>query len=236
MGASAEWIADKYALERVELDEYAAKSQSKAVASRRDGKFKEEIVAVSVPQKKGAVVIDADELPREDVTPASLAKLGAAFKAGGKITAGNSSGLSDGASALVVADEEVAKKAGLAPLARILGYASAGLAPLEVFACPPVAIRKLLKQTGMTLDQFDLIEINEAFAAQTLANGKELGWNWARVNVNGGAIALGHPIGSSGARVLTTLIYALRSRGLKRGLASLCLAGGGAVAMAIETV
>lgn len=236
MGLSAEWIADKYEIDKSELDEYSVNSHRKAVVAIQAGKFKNEIVPVEVPQKKGTMVFETDELPRADTSVEALAKLAPAFKPGGKITAGNASALSDGASALVVMEESRAERMGIPPLARIIGYASAAITPLQVFACPPLAIRKVLSQTGMALDEFDLIEINEAFSSQTVANGKELGWDWNRVNVNGGAIALGHPIGASGARVLTTLIYALKDRGLKKGLASLCLGGGGAVALAIELV
>lgn len=236
MGVSAEWIADKYELAKEELDEYSVNSHRKAVAAIQAGKFKAEIVPVEVQQKKQTVLVEVDEMPRADTSVEALAKLPPAFKPGGKITAGNASGLSDGASAVVVIEESVADRMGIKPLARIIGYASAALRPLEVFATPPFAIRKMLSRTGMSLDDFDLIEINEAFSSQTVANGKELGWNWSKVNVNGGAIALGHPIGASGARCLTTLIYALKDRGLKRGFTSLCLGGGGAVALSIEMI
>ncbi|TAK31361.1 MAG: acetyl-CoA C-acetyltransferase [Chloroflexota bacterium] len=236
MGISAEWIAERYKLERAELDEYAVQSHRKAVAAIQAGCFRSEIVPVDVRQRKGSQLLEQDELPRADTGIESLARLSPAFKPGGMITAGNSSGLSDGAAAVVVMEESAARDRGLQPLARVLGYASAAIQPLQVFACPPLAIRQMLGKLGLTLADFDLIEINEAFAAQTVANGKELGWDWSKVNVNGGAIALGHPIGASGARILTTLIYALRDRGLKRGLASLCLGGGGAVAMAVEVV
>ena len=192
------------------------------------------VVAIEIPQKKGTLLVDTDEPIRADTTFEALAKLKPAFKAGGTVTAGNAPGLSDGASATVVVDQEIARTHGLPVLARITGYASAAITPRYVFAAPTRAVRRLLERTGMKLNDFDLIEVNEAFAAQALANGKELDWDWSRVNVNGGAIALGHPIGSSGARVLITLIYELRRRGGGRGLATLCLGGGGAVAMSVE--
>lgn len=237
MGLSAEVIADLYELKREELDEYSLNSHRKAVSAIKDGKFKAEIVPIEIAQKKGpAVVFDTDEIPRADTSAEALAKLPPAFKPGGKVTAGNASPLSDGASAVVVVDSEYAKENGLRPLARITGYASAAIQPRLIFACPPYAIRKVLAKTGLSISDFDLIEVNEAFASQIMANGKELGWDWDKVNVHGGGLALGHPIGSSGSRILTTLIYALRDRGLKRGLAALCLGGGGAVAMSVEAV
>ena len=237
MGLSAEIIADLYDISREELDEFSLNSQRKTSRAIQDGKFKAEIVPVEIKQKKGpSVFFDADEPPRADTTLESLAKLAPAFKPGGKVTAGNAPGLSDGASALVVVDAEFAKSQGLTPIARITGYATAAIEPRLIFACPPLAVRKVMSQTGSSVSDYDLFEINEAFAAQILANGKELGVDWDRVNVNGGAVALGHPIGSSGSRVLTTLIYALKDRGLKTGLAALCLGGGGAVAMSVEVV
>jgi acetyl-CoA C-acetyltransferase len=193
---------------------------------------------VEVPGKKGQVTIfDTDEGPRPDTTVESLAKLRPVFRADGRVTAGNASSLNDGASAVVVASRAYAEAHGLKPLARIVAYGQAALEPKWLFAAPAKAMPKVLQKAGWTLADVDLIELNEAFAAQVLANGYELadqGWDWSKVNVNGGGIALGHPIGASGARVLTTLIYALQDRGLKRGLASLCLGGGEAVAMAIE--
>jgi acetyl-CoA C-acetyltransferase len=180
------------------------------------------------------MVVDTDEPIRADTSIETLTKLKPAFQQGGTVTAGNAPGLSDGASATVVVDADFAKAHGMTALARITGYASAAITPRYVFAAPTRAVHRLIERTGMNLSDFDLIEVNEAFAAQTLANGKELDWDWARVNVNGGAIALGHPIGSSGSRVLITLIYELRRRGGGRGLATLCLGGGGAVAMSVE--
>lgn len=235
MGNSAEWIAQEYGLTRQQLDEYAYHNHMKAIAAIDAGKFKEEIVPVEVPQRKGLpVLFDTDECPRRDTSLEALARLKPAFQEDGLVTAGNSPGITDGAATVVVMSREKADELGIEPLARIIGYDQAAVEPLKVFTAPIFAVRKLLEKTGYSLDDFDLIEANEAFAAQMLANGKELGWDWAKVNVNGGAIALGHPIGCSGARILTTLICALKDHGLKTGLATLCLGGGGAVAMIIE--
>jgi acetyl-CoA C-acetyltransferase len=235
MGNSAEWIANEYGLTRKELDEYSLKSHQKAIAAIDAGKFKEEIVPVEVPQRKGPpTLVDTDECPRRDTSMEALARLRPAFKPDGMVTAGNSPGITDGAAAVVVMSAEKAKELGIEPLARIIAYDQAAVEPLKIFTAPIFAVRKLLKKTGTTLDDYDLIEMNEAFAAQTLADGRELGVDWDKVNVNGGAIALGHPIGCSGARVLVTLLYALKDRGLKTGLATLCLGGGEAVAMSIE--
>jgi acetyl-CoA C-acetyltransferase len=237
MGVSAEWIAKEYGLTRQELDEYSYHSQRKAVAAIQAGKFKAEIAPVEVPQRKGPpVVVETDENPRADTTVEALAKLRPAFQEGGMVTAGNAPGITDGAAALVVMGEDTAQELGLKPLARVVGYDQAAVEPLKLFTAPILAVRKLLDRTGQEVSDIDLIEMNEAFAAQTVADGKALGVDWARVNVNGGAIALGHPIGASGARILVTLIYALRERGLKTGLATLCLGGGEAVAMTIELV
>lgn len=234
MGNSAEWIANEYGLTRQELDEYSLKSHQKAIAAMDAGRFKEEIVPVEVPQRKGPpVLVDTDECPRRDTSMEALAKLRPAFKPDGMVTAGNAPGITDGAAAVVVMSAEKAKELGIEPLARIIAYDQAAVEPLRIFTAPIFAVRKLLKKTGTTLNDYDLIELNEAFAAQTLADGRELGLDWDKVNVNGGAIALGHPIGCSGARVLVTLIYALKDRGLKTGLATLCLGGGEAVAMSI---
>lgn len=235
MGNSAEWIANEYGLTRQELDEYSLKSHQKAIAAIDAGKFKEEIVPVEVPQRKGPpTVVDTDECPRRDTSLEALSKLPPAFKPDGMVTAGNSPGITDGAAAVVVMSAEKAKALGIRPLARIIAYDQAAVEPLKIFTAPIFAVRRLLKKTNTTLDDYDLIEINEAFAAQILADGRDLGVDWDRVNVNGGAIALGHPIGCSGARVLVTLIHALKDRGLKTGLATLCLGGGEAVAMSIE--
>jgi acetyl-CoA C-acetyltransferase len=235
MGNAAEWIAREYGLTRQELDEYAYRSHMKAIAAIDEGRFKEEIVPVQVPQPKGGpILFDTDECPRRDTSLEALARLKPAFQPDGIVTAGNSPGITDGAAALVVMSRGKAEELGLRPLARIVAYAQAAVEPLKIFTAPIFAFRKLWAKTGTTVDDYDLYEINEAFAAQVVADGKELGLPWERVNVNGGAIALGHPIGCSGARILVTLIYALRQRGLRRGLASLCLGGGEAVAMAIE--
>ncbi|HEU5376174.1 MAG TPA: acetyl-CoA C-acetyltransferase [Ktedonobacteraceae bacterium] len=234
MGNEAEIIAEKFNVTREEQDRLAVESHQKAAAATAAGRFKDEIVTIEIPQKKGTLVLDADEPIRADSTLEALAKLKPAFVAGGCVTAGNAPGLSDGASATVVVDQAFAQTRGLTPLARITAYASAAIQPRYIFAAPTRAVRRVLELSGLKIGDFDLIEVNEAFAAQTLANGKELDWDWTRVNVNGGAIALGHPIGSSGSRVLTTLIHELRRRGGGRGLATLCLGGGGAVAMAIE--
>ena len=237
MGNSAEWIAREYGLTRQELDQLAVDSHRKAIAAIQGGKFKAEVVPVEVPQRKGPpVVFDTDECPRADTTLEALARLQPAFQKDGIVTAGNAPGITDGAAALVLMGEDTAEAQGLQPLARITGYAQAAVEPLRIFTAPIFAVQKLLQKTGYKLADIDLIEINEAFAAQTVADGKALGVDWSRVNVHGGAIALGHPIGASGARVLVTLIYALRDRGLKTGLATLCLGGGEAVAMTIELV
>ncbi len=238
MGDAAEFIAEEYEVTRYAMDEFALGSHHKALAAIDSGKFKAEIVPVEVKDKKGKVtIVDTDESPRRDTSLEMLAKLPPAFKPDGKVTAGNAPGLNDGAAALVVADASKAKEWGKKPLARIVGYAQAAVDPKHIFIAPARAIPALLEKIGWKLADVDLIELNEAYAAQVLADGyalADLGWDWKKVNVNGGAIALGHPLGASGARVLTTLIYALKDRGLKRGIASLCLGGAEAVAMAIE--
>jgi acetyl-CoA C-acetyltransferase len=234
MGNEAEIIAEKFSVTRDEQDHFALQSHQRAAAATVAGRFKDEIVPVEVKQKKGSLLIEHDEPIRSDTSLEALSKLQPAFLANGTVTAGNAPGLSDGGSATIVVDQQFAQAQGLAVLARITGYASAAITPRYIFAAPTRAVRRLLERTGQQLHDFDLIEVNEAFAAQALANGKELDWDWSRVNVNGGAIALGHPIGSSGSRVLISLIYELRHRGGGRGLATLCLGGGGAVAMSIE--
>jgi len=234
MGSEAEIIAEKFGVTREEQDQYSFQSHQRAAAATAAGRFKDEIIPIEVKQKKGVLVVDTDEPIRGDTSMDALTKLMPIFQQGGTVTAGNAPGLSDGASATVVTEREFAKAHGLPVLARITGYASAAITPRYIFAAPTRAVHRLLERTGLRIGDFDLIEVNEAFAAQTLANGKELDWDWSRVNVNGGAIALGHPIGSSGSRVLTTLIYELRRRGGGRGLATLCLGGGGAVAMSVE--
>ena len=238
MGMAAEWVADEYGVTREAMDQWACDSHAKAVKAMQAGKFTAEITPIEVSGRKGKVtIIEEDETPRSDSTLEALAKLRPVFKSDGKVTAGNSPGLNDGAAALVYASRAKATQLGLNPLAHVVGYAQAAVPPKELFTAPAFAIPKLLEKIGWALGDVDLLELNEAFAAQVLADGhmlKDLGWDWDRVNVHGGAVALGHPIGASGARVLTTLIYALKDRGLKRGLASLCLGGGEAVAMAIE--
>jgi acetyl-CoA C-acetyltransferase len=234
MGNEAEIIAEKFCIVRDEQDQFALQSQQRAAAATAAGRFKEEIVPIEVKQKKGSMIVDTDEPIRADTSLEALTKLKPAFQEGGTVTAGNAPGLSDGASATVVVDQDIAQSQGLPVMARITGYASAAITPRYIFAAPTRAVNRLLQRTGMKIGDFDLIEVNEAFAAQALANGKELDWDWSRVNVNGGAIALGHPIGSSGSRVLITLIHELRRRGGGRGLATLCLGGGGAVAMSVE--
>ncbi|MBL7065367.1 MAG: acetyl-CoA C-acetyltransferase [Anaerolineae bacterium] len=235
MGNSAEWIAREYNLTRKELDEYAYNSQMKAIAAIDAGRFEDEIVPVEIVQrKKPPVLFDTDESPRRDTSLEKLARLRPAFQPDGIVTAGNSPGITDGAAATVVMSRAKAEELGIQPLARVVAYDQAAVEPLKIFTAPIFAVRRLLAKTNTTVDDYDLVEMNEAFAAQCLADGRELGLDWEKVNVNGGAIALGHPIGCSGARVLVTLIYALRQRGLKHGLTTLCLGGGEAVAMAIE--
>ncbi len=237
MGSAAEYTRRKADITREQQDEFAFNSHKKAVAAQQAGKFKEEIFDILVPQRKGdPKVFNVDECPRADVSLESLAKLRPAFEKDGTVTAGNAPGLNDGSSATVVVSESYMKSKGLKPLARIVDYSTAGTPPQDLFFAPIFAIEKLMKKMNVKIDHWDLIEANEAFSAQALADGKGLGWNWDRVNVHGGAVALGHPIGASGTRILTTLIYALKDRKLKNGLATLCLGGGNAVALAIEIV
>jgi acetyl-CoA C-acetyltransferase len=245
MGGHAEYTAKKAGITRQRQDEFAYHSHMKAVAAIEAGKFAAEIAKVEIAGKKGPMIVDTDESPRKDTTLEALAKLRPAFPGDAPkdmkpeeltVTAGNAPGLNDGAAALVVASEDYAKAHGLPILARITGYASGGGDPQDLFFAPIVAVQNLMQKTCMKISDFDLIEANEAFAAQALADGDGLGWDWDRVNVNGGAIALGHPIGSSGARILTTLLYALKDRGLHKGLATLCLGGGNAVALSVERV
>ncbi len=237
MGDAAEFIAKEYAVTREAMDRFSFESHQKALAAVDGGRFKAEIVPVELKTKKGVTIFDTDESPRRDTTLEGLGTLKPAFQKDGKVTAGNAPGLNDGAAATVIASRAYAEKNKLKPLARIVGYAQYADEPKFLFRAPALAIPKLLKSIGWTLADVDLVELNEAFAAQVLADGYALadqGWDWAKVNVNGGAIALGHPIGASGARLLATLIYALKDRGLKRGIASLCLGGSEAVAMAVE--
>jgi acetyl-CoA C-acetyltransferase len=240
MGNAAEFIAEEYDISREEMDRFAYESHRKAIEAMDAGRFKDEIVPIEVKGRKGAVTIfDTDETPRRDTSLEVLGKLRPAFIKDGKVTAGNAPGLNDGASAVVVASQAKAAEIKSKPLAQIVGYTQAAVEPKYLFYAPAVAIPQLMEQIEWKMNDIDLIELNEAFAAQVLADGKamaEIKWDWDKVNVNGGAIALGHPIGASGARVLTTLIYALKDRGLKRGLVSLCLGGAEAVAMAIEII
>ncbi len=238
MGEYAEYTAEKAGVSREDQDRFAEQSHRKAVAAQDEGKFKAEIVPVEVPGGKGATTtVAADESPRRDTTADTLAKLKPAFrKERGTVTAGNAPGLNDGASAVVVTSLAYARAHGLTPMAKITSYATGGGEPRDLFFAPIVAVRNLMERAGTAIDDYDLIEANEAFAVQALADGRELGWDWDRVNVHGGAVALGHPIGASGARVLTTLLYALDDRKKASGLATLCLGGGNAVALSVEKV
>jgi acetyl-CoA C-acetyltransferase len=234
MGITAENLAEQYQITRSEQDEFACASQNKAEAARREGRFDDEIAAVTVKGRKGDTIVDKDEYIREGTIVASLAGLKPAFRKEGSVTAGNASGLNDGAAALVVMSREEAERRGAPILARIASWASAGVDPSIMGIGPVPASRRALEKAGWTIADLDLIEANEAFAAQALAVGKELGWDSDRVNVNGGAIAIGHPIGASGARVLTTLLYEMGRRDAKKGLATLCIGGGMGIAMCIE--
>lgn len=235
MGITAENLAERYGITREQQDAFAVESQRKAVAAMQAGRFKDEITPIDVPQRKGDPVrVEADEQPRAQTTLESLAKLRPAFKKDGTVTAGNASTINDGAAVLLLASAEKAKELGLPVLAWIRGWASTGVDPAIMGIGPVSASRKVLKKVGWELDQLDLIEANEAFAAQSLAVAKDLQWDMDKVNVNGGAIALGHPIGASGARVLVTLVHEMRRRGARKGLATLCIGGGQGVAIAIE--
>ncbi len=234
MGNLAEYTARKAKVSRADQDQFALESHQKAVAAMEACRFQAETVAVEVPGRKAPTIVEKDEGPRADTSLAALAGLRPAFEKDGSVTAGNAPGLNDGASALVVSSLAFAKAHGIAPLATITAYASGGGEPKDLFFAPIVAVQHLMKKAGTTIGDYDLIEANEAFAVQALADGRALGWDWARVNVHGGAIALGHPIGASGARVLTTLLYALQQRNQSTGLATLCLGGGNAVALSVE--
>jgi acetyl-CoA C-acetyltransferase len=237
MGMSGEIVADMFAVGRTEQDQYAAESHQKAAQATRNGWFRDEILPVSVPQKKGSpVLVDRDESIREDTTVQTLAALKPAFKKEGTVTAGNAPGVNDGAAAVVIMAAEKAQKLNLTPLARVVGQATSGLAPKMVMMTPVEAVRKVASKIGWKLEEVDLFEINEAFSVQAVAVMRELGIDPARVNVHGGAVALGHPIGASGARVLTTLLFALKRRNLRRGIAALCLGGGNGVALAVERI
>ena len=234
MGEYAEYTADKACVSRADQDAFALASHQKAIAAQEGGRFAAEILPVTVAGKQ-PVTVSADESPRKDTSAETLAKLKPAFrKDGGTVTPGNAPGLNDGASAVVVVSLAFAKAHGLAPIARITGYATGGGDPRDLFFAPIEAVKNLMAKNGTAIDDYDLIEANEAFAVQAIADGRALGWDWDRVNVNGGAVALGHPIGASGARVLTTLVHALRDRKQSTGLATLCLGGGNAVALSVE--
>jgi len=237
MGITGEVIAEKFGATRNQQDEYAASSHRKAIQAIEKGYFREEIVPVEVPQRKrDPIVFATDEGPRKDATLEKLTKLRPVFQKSGTVTAGNASSINDGAAAVIVASEDAVKEKGLKPLARIIGSASNALEPKMVMYAPKGAIEKLLANIGWKIEEVDLFEINEAFASQLVVLIKDMSLDQEKINVHGGAVALGHPIGATGARILTTLIYALKHRGLKKGIASLCLGGGDAVAMAIETV
>jgi acetyl-CoA C-acetyltransferase len=236
MGNTGEVVAERYNVTREEQDEFALNSHRKAIAAIREGRFGQEIVPVEIPQKKGAaLVVSEDEGPREDTSLEALARLKPAFKReGGTVTAGNAPGVNDGAAAVVVASEEVARRLGRKPMARIVAQGTSGVEPKLVMMAPVTAIQMTLERAGWDLADVDLIELNEAFAVQAVAITRELGIDPAKLNVNGGAVALGHPIGASGARILVTLLHEMQRRDARRGLAALCLGGGNAVAMAVE--
>ncbi|MGK7312187.1 MAG: thiolase family protein [Candidatus Longimicrobiales bacterium M2_2A_002] len=243
MGGHAEYTADKAGITREEADQFALESHQKAVAAQDAGKFDAEMVPIEITTRKGTTTVDADESPRRDTSLEALGRLKPAFTRDMPdhieepvVTAGNAPGLNDGAAALVVVSEEYAKANGLDILARINAYSSGAVTPQELFFAPVRAVRRVMEKEGKNIDDYDLIEANEAFAVQALADGRELGWDWDRVNVHGGAVALGHPIGASGARVLVTLLHAMRDRDARTGLATLCLGGGDAVALSVERI
>lgn len=230
MGLAAEYTAEKSKITREDQDRFAYESHQKAIKAMESGKFAKELVALEA--KDGPIT--QDESPRADTSLEKLAKLKPAFKEGGTVTAGNAPGLNDGAAALLIMSSDEAKRRGYKPLAKILDYAAAGTAPIDLFYAPVESTRKLLAKLRFKISDFDLIEVNEAFAAQVLADGKELEWDWARVNVHGGAVALGHPIGASGARILTTLVWAMHDRNAQLGLATICMGGGNGLSMAVQ--
>jgi acetyl-CoA C-acetyltransferase len=237
MGSHAEYTARKANVSRGDQDQFALSTHQKAIAAIEQGKFRDEIVPVEIAGRKGPTTVDTDESPRKETTIETLGKLKPAFPGSGDeltVTAGNASSLNDGASAVVVVSEEYARANGLEIMARITGYATGGTEPQDLFFAPIYAVQNLMKKNSSRIADYDLIEANEAYASQAIANGRGLGWDWDRVNVHGGAIALGHPIGASGARVLTTLLYALKDRGKRTGIATLCLGGGNAVALSVE--
>src|SRR6185503_9952228 len=246
MGTHAERVAIKDHVSREAQDAFSLQSHQRAIAAQDEGRFAAEMAPVSIKSPKGETVVDADEGPRRDTSLEALARLKPVFElptgddrgdaSEGTVTAGNAPGITDGAAATVVASERAVERLGLKPLARIVGYAQAEVAPKWLFLAPIEGVKRLLEKTGLAIGDFDLIEINEAFAAQTLADGRELGFDWSKVNVNGGAIALGHPIGASGERIVATLLHELRRREGRYGMATLCLGGGGSVAMAFERV
>jgi acetyl-CoA C-acetyltransferase len=234
MGTTAENVAQKWQISREEQDKFAVASQNKAEAAQKSGRFKDEIVPVTVPSRKGDIVVDQDEYIRPGTTLDAVSKLKPAFSKDGTVTAGNASGLNDGAAALVVMSASEAERRGLTPLARITSWATAGVDPKIMGTGPIPASRRALEKAGWKIADLDLIEANEAFAAQAIAVNKDMGWNTGIVNVNGGAIAIGHPIGASGARILVTLLHEMQKRNAKRGLATLCIGGGMGVALAVE--
>jgi acetyl-CoA C-acetyltransferase len=236
MGITAENVALEHEISRGDQDEFTVRSQQKAASAWEKGVFADEIVSVEVKQRKGTVVVDRDEHFRADTSIETLSKLRPAFAPDGSVTAGNASGINDGAAAVVVMSRKKAEELGVTPIASIRSYASSGVPPRLMGVGPIPATQKVLAKSGLSLDEIDLIEANEAFAAQSLAVGRELGWDWERVNVNGGAIALGHPIGASGTRILVTLVHEMKRRGAKRGLATLCIGGGQGIAMIVESV
>ncbi len=243
MGGHAEYTADKAGITREEADRFAYESHHKAVKAQQEGKFDAEIVPIEITTRKGTTTVDADESPRADTSMEALARLKPVFTRDMPehvkepvVTAGNAPGLNDGAAALVVVSEEYAEAHGLEIMARVNAYSSGAVTPQELFFAPVRAVRRVMEKEGKSIGDYDLIEANEAFAVQALADGKELGWDWDRVNVHGGAVALGHPIGASGARVLVTLLYAMRERDVATGLATLCLGGGDAVALSVERI
>ena len=237
MGITAENLAEKYSITREEQDAFSAQSQNRAEAALIAGKFKDEIVPVVIPMRKSDdIVFDTDEYPRAGVTVEGLSKLKPAFKKDGTVTAANASGINDGAAVILLASEDAVKEKSLKPMAKIVSYATAGVDPSVMGIGPVDAVKKALSKAGWSIEDLDLIEANEAFAVQALAVTKELGWNMNKVNVNGGAIAIGHPIGASGARILTTLLHEMKKRGSKKGLATLCVGGGMGVAVCVEVV
>ena len=236
MGEYAEYTSEKANISRQDQDAYAVESHRRAVAAQAAGKFTGEMVGVEIASRSGTTTVTADESPRADTTADTLARLKPVFRKDGTVTAGNAPGLNDGGAATVVASLAFARTHGLTPMARITGYATGGGEPKDLFFAPVVAVQHLMKKTGTRIGDYDLIEANEAFAVQAIADGRALGWDWNRVNVNGGAIALGHPIGASGARVLATLLYAMQDRKAHTGLATLCLGGGNAVALSVEAL